>query len=172
MADMNPFSSVFTVAHMILDAGFKVTIDKLNELANNTGFNWLGGRHPMRESFGVLTIPTASLSGFASTSDRNPEPGDPIREEIEIASRQRGVHQFSRSDSYQVFATMASPVSIQYSSVRAGSEDEDVNVLENLLSLDVISQTPDSFTIQFDLPSPAFFGALTNLNIAWFAKGW
>lgn len=168
---MNPFTSAFTTAGLILAAGSKITMSMLNNIVNNTGFNWVGGRHPMRESLGIWAITVSDLEGFASTSNRNPEPGSPIRETIPFTSRHQGVVKFSGSETYEVFATARSSIQIQHSSVRADADDNDF-VLENLLSIDIVEKTPDSFTIQFDLPRPSTFGLLTHLDISWFAKGW
>ena len=59
MSNLDPFdstNSVFTSVGLIFIAGAKITKTKLNQIVRNTGFNWLGGRHPMRESFGIVDV--------------------------------------------------------------------------------------------------------------------
>ena len=42
----------------------------------------------------------------------------------------------------------------------------------DMLSLTVVSQESDNFTIQIDIPQPLFSGGLSELSIGWFAKGY
>ena len=163
MPDMIPTDSEFSFSNMRLGRGFKITMEYLNRLANNTGFNWRGGRHPMREAFGIAEIDFADLeidtSGAIDTVI-------PVIETIDITDRVGGVFRFSKKDSYTVFLTMITVINVDYNA------SEDANL--NLYNLDVISQEQDSFDMRFDI---AFIGTTgadvsTPFRIGWFAKGW
>lgn len=170
MADMTPLTSVFNSANMILGRGFKITMEYLNKLANNTGFNWRGGRYPMREAFGVIEIDYEDLEVDTS--------GDidvaiAVKKEVDISDRTAGTYRFSKGNSYQVFLTMTSPIDLDY--------DSDEDAILDAFNIDILSQTETSFEIRFDIPFPtdAPVGLSEDGNlrtqpyrILWFAKGW
>ena len=173
MSDLDPFDStksIFTSVGLVFAAGAKLTKEKLNEVVRNTGFNWLGGRHPMRESFGVAVI---TLTSDNVDGNRLVEP---VRTEISISSRLEGVYQFTNDNSYQVYCVMNTARKIDFI-INQG--EENFNTLFelprdffNMINVTVVSQERDSFTIQFNSPQLRDVSDSQELSIAWFAKGY
>ena len=172
MSNLDPFdstNSVFTSIGLIFTAGAKITKTRLNQITRNTGFNWLGGRHPMRESFGSVSV--------TLTEDDTDENGlyAPQEIDISISTRDGGVYQFTKSDSYQVFCVMETARKIDF---RINTGTEGFNALLdipkdffNMLSLTVVSQESDMFSIQLDIPQPYIQGSSLEMSVGWFAKG-
>ena len=188
--DLIPLTSMFTTVGLVLSAGTKITREILNKVSNNTGFNWLGGRHPMRESFGIAEVILASrelTDDQINTLDNTDIPYSvvdsmtglvpPVDAEVIIPKRLEGVRQFSTKDSYQVFLTMITGIRPRY---LINQGDENFNRLFainegyfNLYIVSVVSQDFDRFVIRFDMPQPQIIGnGIVNYKIAWFAKGW
>ena len=197
MGNLTPLSTnpnerpVFTTAGLLLSEGAKITRDVLNTIANNTAFNWLGGRHPMRESSGVVTV---TLSVDADITDDEIDDLDnlgvpysvpdsttglvpAVDAEVIIGTRLQGIRQFSTKDTYQVFLTLITSVQYDYRINTGNANFDSLLSIDrnffNLYSLSVVSQEPDRFTIRFDMRQPYIIGGgLQNYQIAWFAKGW
>ena len=177
MADLTPLTSVFTQAGLVLAVGTKITIETLNKIVDNTGFNWLGGRHPMVEAFGITEIPF--------TPSDEVEEGElypPIDFEVEISTRHSGVNQFTKSDSYNVFLSSKyslSAIAYLNSDYTESQDSEDENIQTDisqaygkLISTDVAEKTPTSFTIRLNFPKPTPTLVPTTFSVGWFAKGW
>ena len=164
MADLTPLTSVFTSLNMKLGSGFKITMEHLNKLAANTGFNWRGGKNPMRDAFGVIEI---TFDDFDTQSvGVNINEALPVIKTIRLSDRQDGVFRFSKKNSYVVFFTIASVSDIR----REPNED-----FTNILNVEVISQEIDSFEMRLDMPflgSVVGVDASTTFKIKWFAKGY
>ena len=191
MGDLLPLTSTFTTVGLLLSEGTKVTRDILNNIVNNTGFNWLGGRHPMRESFGMTTVALSDGSRklskgeleiienddlpFGEADDDGLVPAVDI--EVSLSTRLQGIKQFSTFDSYEVFLTFVTGIGHNY---RINEGTRTFNTIFsidkdffNLYTLSVVSQDPNNFVIRFDMPQPHIpGGGLRLYEIAWFAKGW
>lgn len=184
MSDLNPFTSTFTRLGLSFIRGAKITKEQLNQIVNNTGFNWLGGRHPMREAFGefvvTLNLDTDEveivIGETTTTADLDNGLLSPIQAEISISSRIQGVSQFSAGHTYQTFLTMVTARQINYV-INTGQEAFETLLdipkdFFNMTNLSVASQENDRFTLRLDVPQPQFSGGSTELTIGWFAKGY
>ena len=191
MGDLSPFTSTFTTVGLLVSAGTKITRAILNQVAENTAFNWLGGRHPMRESFGITTVALSDGSrtlsqgeldiientevAYGEANDVGLVPAVDI--EVAISARDQGIIQFSTGDSYEVFLTLVTAIGPDYIINEGNQTFNTIFSIDkdffNLYSLFVVSQDPNNFVIRFDMPQPHIpGGGLRLYEIAWFAKGW
>ena len=171
MADLTPLTSVFTSAGLLLETGAKVTMEILNKVVDNTGFNWMGGRHPMRESIGILDVERTDLQSGEDTSIHAG-----VNVEVFLSSRSSGVAQFSSGETYNVQCTMQSGRDISYNVDRNENDDLDASYgidsnYYDITSVVVVDQEFDRFTIRLEIPQP-FLPNPTTYRIAWIAKGY
>ena len=170
MSNLDPFNSDFTTDGLSITPAVKLTKSLLNKIVSNTGWNWLGGRHPMLESFGKLdfTLEEVNLNDESLN--------DNLEIEVEIQSRIYGVHQFTRGDSYHVFCILNVA---RHINVSLNNGAEGFNTLLDIpkdffgmQNISVFDKQPESFKIRFDMPQPEFAGGLNEISLSWFAKGY
>lgn len=171
MSDLTPFTSVFTSAGLLLEAGAKVTMGILNKVVRNTGFNWMGGRHPMRESIGVLDVPHTDLE-----ENNDSELYGAAEIEVMLSSRFSGVVQFTSENSYEVICVLEGGRDISYNVARDDHDDLEAIIridsnYYDLVSITVVKREHDRFTVRLDIPQP-FLPIPTTYTIAWLAKGY
>ena len=192
MGNLNPLQIpqlTFKTAGLLLSAGTKITRSIINDIAENTAFNWLGGRHPMRESFGVTSAGLVSQTASEATIDSfrdNDIPFAKVDEsglapaidiEVLLSSRVNGVRQFTTPDSYQVYIRLITGVvpntRIDFGSPSFSETYDLYKGIANLYTLTVVSKESDSFIARVDFPQPDLIDIqFRNLQIEWFAKGW
>ena len=187
MANLNPFNSVFTTLGILVASGTKVTMSILNQIVNNTGYNWLGGRHPMRESYGLSEIVFPEIIDEDTGNPVAPDTigeyrYEPVDLEVSLSDRASGVTQFTHSQSYHVFISDAFPFGLSYVELPdiengGGSGSEDTAMVaeeipyQYVRQIDVVEKTPTKFTIRYYIPRVTSF-PLSTINVEWHAKGW
>ena len=170
MANLDPLNSDFTTEGLGLAPGVKLTKTLLNKIANNTGWNWLGGRHPMFEAFGKIDFELEEVNLNDEGLLEN------LEISVDISSRIQGANQFTRGDTYSVFCVLnvnrGIPVVINDGSEGFATLLDIHKDFFGMQNITVFDKQPESFKIRFDMPQPTFAGGTNEISLSWFAKGY